>query len=167
MVEKAHKTCKINIMELDFSKRIKTQSNAAMLPSLAEVAGAYRAAQFIAHNFHNLVKGPTFLEDHEFLGELYGEYEEAYDGCIERIIAFTGAADVTGITTKACAAAAQINPNGKSSSDMFTIILGLERGFCALIKAAVPDCTDGTQNFLQGLADESEMRQYKISQKIR
>lgn len=154
-------------MELDFSKKIKTQSNAAMLPGLAEVAAAYRSAQFIAHNFHNLIKGATFLEDHEFLGELYGIYEGAYDGCVERIIAFTGAADVTGITTKACGAAAQINPNGKSSSEMFATILTLEKGFCALIKTVVPDCTDGTQNFLQGLADESEMRQYKISQKIR
>lgn len=154
-------------MQLDFSNKIKIQSNAAMLPGLAEVASAYRAAQFIAHNFHNLVKGPTFLEDHEFLGELYGQYEAAYDSCIERIIAFTGAADVTGITSKACAAAAQINPNGKSSAEMFAIILTLEKGFCSLIKTVVPDCTDGTQNFLQGLADESEMRQYKISQKIR
>ena len=154
-------------MQLDFSNKIKMQSNAAMLPGLAEIATSYRTVQFIAHNFHNLVKGQTFLEDHEFLGELYGKYEEAYDKCIERIIAFTGTADVTAITSKACASAAQINPNGKQAAEMFAIILTLEKQFCALIKTVVPDCTDGTQNFLQGLADESEMRQYKISQKIR
>ena len=50
---------------------------------------------------------------------------------------------------------------------MFSIVLNLEKNFCAIIKTAVPQSTDGTQNFLQGLADESEMRQYKISQKIR
>ena len=154
-------------MELDFSKKIKSQSNAAMLPGLADIALVYRTAQFVAHGFHNLVKGQTFFEDHEFLGELYGKYEGAYDSCVERIIAFTGTADVTGITSKASAAAAQYNPNGKSSSEMFLTILNFEKNFCAMIKTVVPDSTDGTQNFLQGLADESEMRQYKISQKIR
>lgn len=154
-------------MELDFSKKIKVQSNASMLTSLADVALAFRTAQLVTHNFHNLVKGITFFEDHEFLGELYGKYEDAYDACIERIIAFSGTADVVGLTSKACAAAAQVSPDNKTSTEMFSIVLNLEKNFCAIIKTAVPQSTDGTQNFLQGLADESEMRQYKISQKIR
>lgn len=153
-------------MELDFSKKIKSQSNAAMTSGLAEVALAFRTGQFVAHGFHNLVKGPTFFEDHEFLGELYESYQNAYDACIERIIAFTGTADVVGLTAKASAAAAQYNPNGKSSAEMFSIILAFEKNICALIKVAVPESTDGTQNLLQGFADQSEMRQYKISQKI-
>lgn len=154
-------------MELDFSKKINNQSNAAMLPGLADVALAFRSSQFIAHNCHNLVKGATFFEDHEFLGELYGTYEDGYDGCVERIIAFTGNADVIGITSKACAISAQFNPAGKASAEIFSFILNLEKNICAVIKTAVPGCTDGTQNFLQDLADKSEMRQYKISQKIR
>ena len=154
-------------MELDFSKKINNQSTAAMLPGLADVALIFRTAQFIAHNSHHLIRGITFFEDHEFLGELYGTYESAYDESIERIIGFSGTADVIGITSKACAGAGQFNPAGKTSTEIFSFILNLEKSICATIKSAVPGSTDGVQNFLQGLADESEQRQYKISQKIR
>jgi DNA-binding ferritin-like protein len=154
-------------MELDFSKKINMQSNAAMLPGLADVALAFRSAQFIAHNSHNLIKGVTFLEDHEFLGELYQAYEQGYDKCIERIVAFTGNADVIGITSKACAISAQFNPAGKTSNEIFSFMLDLEKSICAAIKTAVPGCSDGTQNLLQDLAEKSELRIYPISQKIR
>ena len=38
-----------------------------------------RFLQFYTHNAHNLLRGPTFFQDHEFLGELYPAYEVDYD----------------------------------------------------------------------------------------
>ena len=101
-------------MELDFSKKIANLSNAAAVPGLVDLATIFRAAYLVAHNSHHLIKGPTFFEDHEFLGELYGTYEEAYDSVVERLIGLTGNADVITINSKACSIAAQFNPTGKN-----------------------------------------------------
>jgi DNA-binding ferritin-like protein len=154
-------------MSLDFSKRISSKALAATTPSLIDVAIIYRSAQLIAHNCHHLVKGATFFEDHEFLGELYGTYEGAYDSIIERIIPLAGTANLSDITARACAGAGGFNPEGKTSLEIFSAIMVIEQAICSVIKNAVPGATDGTQNLLQGLADESEVRQYKIGQRIK
>ena len=58
------------------------------------IATQLRALQFLSHRAHNMVKGPTFFEDHEFLGEIYPAYEAAFDSVIERIIG-TGSATLS------------------------------------------------------------------------
>jgi len=156
-------------MDLDFSKKIDPKlivAVAAAPAALTDLAIAFRAAQFVAHNSHHLVKGMAFFQDHEFIGELYERYTEAYDGIAERIIAFNGTLDVVSVTTKAAAAASSFNPDAKTSNEIFSALLAVEKSFCNMIKVIVPSCTDGTQNFLQGLADESEQAQYKISRRI-
>lgn len=156
-------------MELDFSKKIATSKAATdCIPGLINLAIAYRGAQLAAHAAHHFISGPTFFEDHEFLGELYGTYEEAYDGIIEKIIGLGGAIDIAAVTTKACSLGASINPQGKSSAEIFSNIYALEKQFCVIASATLTaSCSNGVQNFLQGLCDESEHRQYKIGQKIK
>ena len=156
-------------MELDFSKKIATSKAAAdCIPGLINLAVAYRGAQLMAHSSHHFISGPTFFEDHEFLGELYGTYEEAYDGLIEKIIGLGGTIDITSVTTKACAVGSSFNPQGKSAAEIFSAIYAVEKQFCVLISSALTaGCTNGVQNFLQGLCDEAEHRQYKIGQKLK
>lgn len=153
-------------MTVDFSKQIVTKTALASLsPDITGLTTLYRAAQLIAHNYHNLAKGPTFYQDHEVFGDLYGAYESSYDGLVERALGLTGSVDLIGINRKACEIAAG-TPIGATNEEMFSNLLSLEKAFCGLIKASVPAATDGTQNFLQGLADESEQRQYKLTRRL-
>lgn len=157
-------------MELDFSKKISTSKAAAdsCIPGMINLAIAYRGAQLLAHSAHHAVSGPTFFSDHEFLGDLYGTYEDAFDGLVEKVIGLGGAIDLPAVTTKACAIGASFNPQGKSSQEIFQAVLTLEKQFCVLISAALASgCTNGVQNFLQGLCDESEHRQYKLGQRLK
>lgn len=156
-------------MDLDFSKKIDPKlivAVAAAPAGLTDLAIAFRAAQFVAHNSHHLIKGATFFQDHEFIGELYESYAESYDTLAERIIAFNGTLDVIAVTSKAASYASSFNPEGKTSNEIFSALLAVEKSFCNMIKAIVPSCTDGTQNLLQDIADKSEMRQYKIGRRI-
>ena len=114
-----------------------------------------------------MIKGCTFFEDHEFLGELYSTYENAYDSIIERIIFLAGTANLSDINSRAFMSSAGFNPEGKTSLEIFSAIMVIEQAICSVVKNAVPGATDGTQNLLQGLADESEVRQYKIGQRIK
>lgn len=131
-----------------------------------KLAITYRSAQLYAHNGHNLVKGPTFLEDHEFLGELYGAYESAYDDVIERIIGLgSESLDLPALNIVAAQYVGRIGSPSKPE-EIFEAILGMEAAICARIKGAMDGASDGTQNLLQGLADDSEKRQYKLRQRL-
>ena len=132
---------------------------------MTELAITLRAAQFAAHAHHNQVSGRTFLEDHEFLGELYDAYETAYDAVIERLIGFGKAPDLRQITGDAAVLFSKIMDMQKTWSNVF---LEVEKAIrhdadAALMKKP----SNGTQNFLQGLCDESEQRTYKLGQRAK
>lgn len=133
---------------------------------MKELSTLYRSAQFYAHMAHNIAKGQTFFQDHEFLGELYGTYESAYDDLIERMIGLGFSPDISGITVEAATMVAD-HDSSQSTQSCFSYILGMERSFCDEIKRIMPKNTVGTQNLLQGLADDSEKRQYKIQQRLK
>ena len=129
------------------------------------IAIILRALQFYAHNAHNLAKGKTFLEDHEFFGELYGAYEGEYDSVVERMIGLGDEPDLNSITKQAAEAA---TANDFKDNDMaFSVLLVTEKELCDAIAKETPGATDGTQNLLQGIADNSEMRQYKLKRRIK
>lgn len=128
--------------------------------SLATVA---RAAQIQAHAFHNLVSGPNFLELHEFLGDLYSTYEGIFDDVVERMIGKGMAVNPIELTAKA-AQRAGIGNNANTPMDMFRRVLTMEQAIVSAAESENQGATLGTQNFLQGICDESEKRQYKIKQ---
>lgn len=129
---------------------------------MQDLAILLRAAQFFAHNAHNLASGETFFEDHEYFGELYGAYESAYDGVIERII---GLGDTPNLVEITVMATDKLKAMGEE--DAFAVLMKAERDICAACDAASEGETSGTINFLQGLADASEQRQYKLRQRIK
>lgn len=132
---------------------------------MQKLATLYRSAQFYAHNAHNTTTGCTFFQDHEFFGGAYAAYEEAYDGVVERMIGLGMAPDLLSITSNAAKAIQQYG-KAKDTDECFKSLLELEQNICSQIKQVITKATEGTQNLLQGLADESEMRQYKIQQRI-
>ena len=124
-----------------------------------------RALQLYAHNAHNLAKGKTFLEDHEFLGELYGAYEGEYDTIVERMIGLGEEPDLNDITKQA-ADAATAN-DFKDNDNAFSVLLVTEKELCSSIEKDMTDASNGTQNMLQTIADNSEMRQYKLKRRLK
>jgi DNA-binding ferritin-like protein len=130
---------------------------------MTDLAVTLRAAQLAAHAHHNLVKGPTFFPDHEFLGELYGTYETAYDHVIERMIGLGKTPDLRAVTKDAAGLFDKIMSLKGEWSDVFLRVEEAIRHDAVVALAQKP--TDGTQNFLQGLCDESESRTYKLRQR--
>ena len=125
-----------------------------------------RALQFLAHRAHHVTKGPTFFEDHEFLGELYPAYEAAYDSAVERVIGLgTEKLSIAKINIAAAKMSA-ILPDETKPEPFFRAILKGEKDLCGMIDEAVKEASQGTQNLLQGFADESEARQYKLKQRL-
>lgn len=129
------------------------------------LATQFLTAKLYAHRAHHLVSGPTFFADHAFLGDLYSTYDSAYDDLIERMIGLGEKLDIIAITTAAIERFQKGRMDTKPDQ-FFKTLLNMERQILETIKKAVPGATDGTANLLQGLADESEARGYKLQQRV-
>ena len=134
---------------------------------MKELAQLYREAQLYAHMAHNLASGPSFFEDHEFFADAYTAYEKAYDAVVERMIGQSAGQDLAQTLLDINKAACSDLEVASNNSGCLGYLLIMEIKICAQISKDVPDSTDGTQNLLQGLADESEQRQYFIQQRLK
>lgn len=132
---------------------------------MIKLATHLRHMQFYTHNAHNMCKGDTFFTDHPELGGLYGTYEDEYDGVVERLIGLGKAPDLLQVQKDAVA---MLDSAGTPSgfNDAFSTILGYEEELCKLLDEANEGASLGTQNFVQGIADTSEVRQYKLKQRL-
>jgi DNA-binding ferritin-like protein len=121
--------------------------------------------QLYAHNAHNLVSGRTFFEDHAFLGELYATYEAAYDSVVERMIGLSMEINLAEVQKKAAGMLEKItNPTGDT---IFNCVLECERTLCKTIETEVSGKTQGTIQLLGDIANASEVRQYKLNQRLK
>lgn len=130
---------------------------------MQSLAALFRALHLYAHEAHHSCKGPTFFADHGFLEELYEAYLDAYDLVVERLLGL-GLPD---FSEKEASRQAFERYESMTSKEWFPALLSHERMLQKEIAAANEGATLGTQNLLQGLADESEARCYKIQQRIR
>ena len=144
------------------------------------LATTFRLAQFAAHDFHQRVSGRTFLTDHAFFSELYETYETAYDHLIERMIGLGETVSPSQLTYIA-AQRAEAFRDKNEADDMYAALMTLERSICreidTLLMAREIDeddrseeeslITTGVENLLQGMSDESEVRQYKFKQRLK
>ncbi len=127
------------------------------------LASLFRHLQFYAHFAHNSVGGETFIQDHAFLGELYAAYEDAYDLLIERMIGIDEPLDLLKIHQSASSDLSV----PKSFKEAFEHILSGEEDICAACEKIAKGASLGTENMLAGLADQSEMRQFKLKQRLK
>ena len=146
------------------SARASTSKEAGV-SGLSKVAVVLRAAQLFAHASHNLVKGPTFFSDHEWLGETYAAYESAYDSVIERALGIGERVDITAITEAACEDAEQ-NSRLEVAEDIFRVLLAYEESLCSAIDEAMEGASNGTQDLLQALCSAAEIRRYMLRQRL-
>jgi DNA-binding ferritin-like protein len=128
-----------------------------------------RAMQLFYHQAHNLAKGASFFADHEALGEFYAAAEGDYDSVIERMIGTHGPQSVDlmqivkGVYTKLKSV-----PSGNVSEnrEYFSAGLQMEKELCSLVQSIAPSVSEGTRQMIGDIADRSEVRQYKLKQRI-
>lgn len=131
---------------------------------LQKLAADLRFLQLYTHNAHNLIKGETFFVDHEELGGLYPVYEAAYDAVVERAIGIGEAIDLLKVQEVAVVTLKQAD-KPESFKECFKALLSYEKYLCKILQEMVSGYSEGTKQFLGGLADQSEMRQYKFKQR--
>ena len=126
-----------------------------------------RSEQLVAHNFHNMTKGVAFFSDHEFFGEVYPELEGDYDAVVERCIGSGEDINLCDVTTQAAQKASAYDCSDMAADEMCAVLLGMERTLQAKCAELNKGASLGSQNLLQGISDRSEMRVYKLRQRIR
>jgi DNA-binding ferritin-like protein len=132
---------------------------------MEKIAFILRYLQLYAHQAHNLVKGPTFFQDHEFLGGLYPVYEAEYDSVIERLIGLGKTVNIQ--KTNMLAAKELPQDSSVVGNKCFQHLLESEKYLCQQIEQSVKGASQGTIQLLGNIADQSEMRQYKLQQRIK
>jgi DNA-binding ferritin-like protein len=135
------------------------------MATIENLAQQFRTMQLFAHIGHNKASGPSFLEDHGFLGELYGTYEGIYDDLAERMLGLGESPDLWAINE---AANEQLQGmRAASTIEFFKALLANEKAACVMIEELVGgDLSEATINLLVQIEDDSEKRQYKIQQRI-
>jgi hypothetical protein len=138
---------------------------------MKELLYLLRAMQLYAHSAHHLVKGNSFFSDHEFFSEVYSELEDEYDAVAERIIGLFGEQhlklqDVLQNSFNKIADAPSIGiPDNKL---FFEYQFGLEHRLCDLIQQVLKaGVSAGIEQLIGEFCNKSEMRQYKIKQRLK
>lgn len=133
-----------------------------MLKNLAIVL---RAAQLYSHAAHNLISGESFFADHSFAGDVYGAMESAYDSVVERAIGTGEKLDLLAMNVSAAKLVADCKTG--TVSDIFEQLLENESSLRREIESAHDGASAGTINMLDQLSDDSEVRTYKIKQRLK
>lgn len=125
-----------------------------------------RFMQLFAHAVHNLCKGATFFEDHAFFGDAYESHEADYDDVVERTIGLFGPQTVD--FKKIAMMAAHELEQADLSAQVFEQQLKHEQELCSMIDSLCKHkaANQGLVQLLGNIADKSQVRQYKIKQKL-
>lgn len=135
--------------------------------NMKELAIILKALNIFAHNSHNLVSRVVFNQDHEFLAEIYEAADTNYDDVVERMIGLGMTPDLNEINMLACQKAVSI-PLGQDNFSKLQACLELEKATCQIIEQLVRtnQVTVGTEQMIGNIADKSEVRQYKLKQRM-
>lgn len=136
---------------------------------MEKIAILLNLLQSYSHNAHNLVKGPLFLQDHDFLGELYEGYQDDYDDVIERAIGLNIPISLNKIRLEAVQMLTKLPESEQENKNYLKNILSLEKNLCQTIEEylASNPVSEGTKQLLGEICNKSEKRQYKIQQRIK
>ena len=128
-----------------------------------------RGLNLVYHQMHNIAQGSTFFADHVELAGMYAALDNDYDSLVERRIGLTGSFDRASLVEVLHEAAELVGsmPEGEDIYGMFSFADILEKSYVAELKRAEAGQSSGTINMLQGLADMSEVRQYKIQRRLK
>ena len=132
---------------------------------MEKLASLLRYMQFYGHIAHNLTSGETFFQDHAFFADLYNAYEAHYDDVVERSIGLGMSIDLFKAHNSAC----QLLSKNQFTDACSAIdkLQEAERVLCSTINTELEDKTEGTKQLLGEIMNQSEMRQYKMQQRVK
>ncbi len=133
---------------------------------MKNTATLLRTLHLIGHNFHNLMTGQSFFSDHSFASEVYVAAADAYDAVIERCISLHdyGNEELKSINEEACKNMSV--STYQSPEQAFKTFMMIEKLLCQALAEEMKGASEGTKNLLAQLADDSEVRQYKLKQRL-
>ena len=120
------------------------------------------------HYLHSVSNGLSFSSDHELMAEFYAAVDVDYDSLVERRMGLGGSmgkSELLDIITEAHVALEQI-PEGADMNAHLKYALQLEQLYRAELSLACEGASKGTENLLAAMADASEVRSYKINQRL-
>jgi DNA-binding ferritin-like protein len=130
-----------------------------------------RAMQMFAQTAHQLVARAPFHSDHKFFGNAYEASATDYDGVAERILGLMGedALRPQTILMEVSEKLKMAPSTGVKENKMFyQYQLMMEQELCKKITATIAaGVSPGTEQLLGTICDNSEIRQYKIKQRIK
>lgn len=134
---------------------------------MKELAILLKALNILGHICHFEASRIVFMQDHLFLAELYEAAEENYDAIVERCIGTGIKIDIQDINA---AAAARVKGMkiGADNSAKLAQCLAMEQETTTMIDKLVKagGISYGTETLLGDIANESEVRQYKLKQRL-
>ena len=127
-----------------------------------------RLMQLYYHNCHHLTQGASFFSDHEFFGSAYGAMDGAYDRLAERYIGEFGnkAFETVTIAKVVMGEVTDYQVEDMCCCDMLETGLKLEQRLSAELTALDKVAPIGLRNLIGDLAEQSDIRQYKIKQRL-
>lgn len=136
---------------------------------MSELLILLRTKQLFAHNLHNTVSRIVFLQDHEFLGDIYSKAEGHYDSVAERMIGLGQAPNLVQVQEQAVATLKQLPENFKDNTEALATLCDLNKHILAKIEVVckMPGISQGTLQLVGGIADEIEVECYKLGQRVK
>lgn len=138
---------------------------------MKELLYLLRAMQLYSHNCHNLVKGTSFLSDHNLFGDIYSELEGDYDDVAERIVGVYGEESLqlqemmVQISSKLQDAPSVAVPDNRVFVEHQ---LKMENKLCDLISKIVQvGVSHGTEQLITEICNKAESRKYKLKQRLK
>ena len=127
-----------------------------------------RLMQLYYHNCHHLTKGCSFFSDHEFFNTAYTALDSNYDRLSERYIAEYGvkAFETGTIITKIQEDLIEYKIETFDCKLMFDNALKLEKKYQQELQTLDKTASLGLKNLIGDLAEQSDVRIYKIQQRI-
>lgn len=122
-----------------------------------------RLMNLFYHNQHNLAKGIAFESDHELFLEFYEKMDDDYDDVVERSIGMgMSSPSNLALSTQHVAEKIKDVPVDKP----FETAEQLEKILCDYCKLIDKDGSIGVKQLVGEIANQSEIRQYKIKQRL-
>lgn len=127
-----------------------------------------RVLQLYYHHCHNLTKGLLFFQDHEFLGSAYAEVEGHYDSLAEYCIASLGdkAFDTELINKGIAKGLTGLKINSMAPNAMLEKALVLEAELYEDLTELDKGSPIGLRNLIGAIAEASDVRKYKLQQRL-
>ena len=138
---------------------------------MLELAVLLRSMQLFSHSAHHLCARTPFHQDHAFFGDVYPAMEDAYDSIIERIIGLYGedSVELNRIVSEVAQKLQNCPSTGvKENKAFYEYQLQFEQELCGLVETICknPKASQGVIQLCGELGNQSEIRQYKIKQRI-